>query len=370
MNDPRDGQPIGELEPLDAPAPGRTDDPAPQAEVPASEQYRALMEHPAASVWARCYWDSAVPVVLLNTKSLIVWANRSFQVLFGDMTSYHGQPLARFFEGSFDESRSDEMLASIASADRSYSWRGLVTRKNRRDLSIMAHLLILPLYHSQRGTGAPLAYVMLLDDISDYHKRMLRDTFASLLEASKLKDHDTGHHIQRVNAYSRCLCGRLLGHPLYPQVDRQYVEDITFLAAMHDVGKIGISDNILNKNGPLDDWEWTLMKEHTINGAYILSTYPNAMAKDIALFHHEWWDGSGYPYGIATDMIPLAARIVAVADVYDALRMKRSYKESIEHEKTVAIVQQNAGSHLDPELVALFESVSRDFREVFQSLGD
>jgi len=215
-----------------------------------------------------------------------------------------------------------------------------------------------------------MAYVMLIDDISDYHRRMLRDTFSSLLEASKLKDRDTGHHIQRVNAYSRCLCDRLLGHSLYPQVDRQYVEDIAFLAAMHDVGKIGISDNILNKAGPLDDWEWALMKEHTINGAFVLATYPNPMAREIALFHHEWWDGSGYPYGLGSEMIPLAARVVAVADVYDALRMKRSYKEALDHERTVAIVAQNAGSHFDPALVEHFEAVSRSFREIFLSLRD
>ncbi len=359
--------PIGELEPIEeaeaAPA-------APDAEAQVAEQFRALIEHPSASLWTRCYWDSSVPVVLLTTRLRIVWANRSFQMLFGDITGYQGQTVARFFEGSFDAGRRDQMLAAAASPEGAYSWRGLVSRKNRRDLSIVAHLVIMPLYHSPRGTGPPMAHVMLVDDISDYHRQMLRDTFASLLEASKLKDQDTGHHIERVNEYSRCLCSRLLGHPLYPQVDRQYVEDIAFLAAMHDVGKIGTSDNILNKTGPLDDWEWALMKEHTINGAYILSTYPNPMAGEIALRHHEWWDGSGYPHGFGADMIPLAARIVAIADVYDALRMRRSYKEPIDHERTAAIIAQNGGSHFDPSLVKHFDSVNREFREIFVALGD
>ncbi len=366
MSMERDEQPIGELEPVEDP--GAQGTPAPQA--PVGEQFRSLLEHPSASLWTHCYSDSAVPVVLLTTGLRIVWANRAFQVLFGDLTGYHGQSVARFFESSFDAERRQQVLAATSSAEGAYSWRGLVSRKNRRDLTIVAHLLIMPLYHSSRGDGSPMGHVMLIDDISDYHRQMLRDTFASLLQASMLKDQDTGHHIERVNEYSKCLCGRLLGHPLYPQVDRQYVEDIAFLAAMHDVGKIGISDNILNKTGPLDDWEWALMKEHTINGAYILSTYPNPMAAEIALRHHEWWDGSGYPHGFGGDMIPLAARIVAIADVYDALRMKRSYKEAIDHEHTVAIIGQNAGSHFDPSLVRHFEAVNRQFREIFVALRD
>ncbi len=363
------GEPVDDLEPAED-KPEGAGEAAPPVEASEAEQYRALLEHPSASVWTRCYWDSAVPVVLLSTGLRIVWTNRSFQVVFGDMAGYYGHSVGRFFEGSFDEARRGEMITSVASAERSYSWRGLVSRKNRSALSIVAHLLILPLYHSARNTGVPMAYVMLVDDISDYHKQMLRDTFRSLLEASMLKDQDTGHHIQRVNAYTRALCTRLLGRPLYPEVDRQYMEDIGFLAAMHDVGKIGISDNILNKTGPLDDWEWALMKEHTINGAFLLSTYPNRMARDIALFHHEWWDGSGYPYGLGSNMIPLAARLVAIADVYDALRMRRSYKEALDHEHTVAIIAQNAGSHFDPGLVTHFDAVNREFREIFVSLRD
>ena len=363
-------EPVGELEPIEGQGAAAPAEPA--AAVPVGEQFRSLVEHPSASVWTRCYRDSSVPVVLLTTRLRMVWANRSFQMLFGDISGYQGQSVARFFESSFEAGLADrdQMLAATASPESAYSWRGLVTRKNRRDLSIVAHLIIMPLYHSLRDTGPPMAHVMLIDDISDYHRQMLRDTFASLLEASKLKDQDTGHHIERVNEYSKCLCSRLLGHPLYPQVDRQYVEDMAFLAAMHDVGKIGISDNILNKSGPLDDWEWALMKEHTINGAYILSTYPNPMAAEIALRHHEWWDGSGYPHGFAADMIPLAARIVAIADVYDALRMRRSYKEAIDHERTVAIMDQNAGSHFDPNLVKHFDSVNREFREIFAALRD
>ena len=134
-------------------------------------------------------------------------------------------------------------------------------------------------------------------------------------------------------------------------MDKDFIEDIGFLAAMHDVGKIGTPDDILNKEGPLNEFEWGIMKEHTKNGAFILSSYPNPMAKEIALSHHEWWNGSGYPYNLEGTMIPLSARIVTLADVYDALRMKRSYKPAYSHEIAIQKIQQEREVHFDPEIV-------------------
>jgi putative two-component system response regulator len=139
---------------------------------------------------------------------------------------------------------------------------------------------------------------------------------------------------------------------------------------MHDVGKIGTPDDILNKEGPLSDWEWAVMREHTKNGAFILSTYPNPMAKEIALSHHERWDGSGYPYQLSGEMIPLAARIVTIADVYDALRMERSYKPAMEHEAAVTTMIKEGGSHFDPFLVEVFSSLGDDFKRIFDDNQD
>ena len=107
----------------------------------------------------------------------------------------------------------------------------------------------------------------------------------------------------------------LFDHHVYPQIDAQFIENIAFLAPMHDVGKIGTPDAILHKTGRLEAGEWDIMREHTINGGFILSSYPNPMATQIAISHHEWWDGTGYPYKLNGDTIPLPARIVAVADV-------------------------------------------------------
>jgi putative two-component system response regulator len=112
------------------------------------------------------------------------------------------------------------------------------------------------------------------------------------------------------------------------------------------------------------------MKQHTINGAYILSTYPNPMAREIALRHHERWDGTGYPHGWGQDLIPLSARIVAVADVYDALRMRRNYKEAYSHEQTVENITGERGTHFDPYLIDRFVETADNFREIFSEMAD
>ena len=149
-----------------------------------------------------------------------------------------------------------------------------------------------------------------------------------------------------------------------------FIDNITLFAAMHDVGKIGTPDSILLKAGKLTTMEWDIMKEHTINGAFILSGFPVPMAKEIALSHHEWWDGSGYPYKLSGEMIPLPARIVAIADVYDAIRMRRTYKAAFSHEEAVKIILEHQGTHFDPDLVRVFASIQDEFRDIWEEHKD
>jgi len=205
--------------------------------------------------------------------------------------------------------------------------------------------------------------------MTDEHRQLLQSTFTSLLGAARLKDNDTGNHIERVNRYARVLAQDLLAQGA-KGVDREFVESIGLVAALHDVGKIGTPDDILNKAGQLEAWEWDVMKQHTTNGAYILSTYPNPMAREIALRHHERWDGTGYPHGLSQDLIPLPARIVAVADVYDALRMRRTYKDPYTHDAAVKNMTGERGTHFDPALIDRFLQVSEGFRAIFSDLAD
>jgi putative two-component system response regulator len=236
-------------------------------------------------------------------------------------------------------------------------------------LSVIANLVILPLFGDE-GQTEPVAFQGIFSDISAEYRQMLKTTYLSLLEAARLKDNDTGNHIERVNRYSRSLAEALLADSEYPEVNAEFVENIGFLAAMHDVGKIGTPDDILNKAGKLEPWEWEVMKEHTINGAYIMANYPNPMAKDIALRHHERWNGSGYPHGIGEKLIPLCARIVAITDVYDALRMQRPYKEALSHDEAKTIIVEKRGRHFEPFLVDRFLSVEDRFREIFDELRE
>ncbi|WP_246034802.1 HD-GYP domain-containing protein [Azoarcus indigens] len=177
-----------------------------------------------------------------------------------------------------------------------------------------------------------------------------RDAIAMLGEAGHYNDSDTGLHIWRMAEYSRCLA-RASG---WDEEDAALLE---LAAPMHDTGKIGIPDSILKKPGPLNAEEWQVMKTHPVIGHQILSKSKAPLfrlAAEVALYHHERWDGSGYPEGLAGEAIPQSARIVAVADVFDALTMKRPYKEAWPLERVVQTLRELGGNHLDVRLVDIF----------------
>ncbi len=171
--------------------------------------------------------------------------------------------------------------------------------------------------------------------------------------AAEYRDNETGLHILRMSKISAALARR-------KGWSDETCELILNASPMHDIGKIGVPDAILLKPGKLDAHEWEIMKNHAAIGAEILSGHDSElmhMARDIAIGHHEKWDGSGYPHGLAGEAIPLAARIVAVADVFDALTSVRPYKKAWSHEAAVAELKRVAGTHLDPELVELFNDI-------------
>ncbi len=316
--------------------------------------------------------ESVVPTIILDSRLNIVWENASYRDLFSPGDRSLPWNLVEDFSPYIDTVKLRHIYTSLTAREKGFSYRGRLESKKKDRLPVIANIIILPLFqqNKEKKQTPPQYYTAFFDDLSREHKNLLQKTFISLLEASKLKDNDTGNHIKRVGEYSKVIAGNLFGKSEYPAVDREFIDNILFLAPMHDVGKIGTPDDILNKAGPLDEKEWVIMKEHTKNGAYILQAYPNPMAKDIAIFHHEKWNGSGYPYGIDHETIPLAPRIVAIADVYDALRMKRSYKEPFSHRESVSIIKKDSGSHFDPALVTIFLSVETQFNTIFEKLKD
>jgi putative two-component system response regulator len=187
-----------------------------------------------------------------------------------------------------------------------------------------------------------------------------------LVSASEHRDDETGAHIKRIGLYS-AIMARELGW------DPQRVEDIRLAAPMHDVGKIGIPDRILQKPGKLTPEEFEMIKKHTEIGAKILDD-PEIpllrMGKEIALTHHEKWDGSGYPHGLSGERIPESGRIVAVVDVYDALLYHRIYKPALPEDKVLEILRASRGKHFDPRLLDCFLTLLPEIRGIREEIRD
>lgn len=184
--------------------------------------------------------------------------------------------------------------------------------------------------------------------------------------AAEYKDNETGMHVVRMSHYTQVLA-RAAG---YSEAD---ADELLNAAPMHDVGKIGIPDAILQKPGKLDGDEWKIMRSHTLIGAQIIGEHATGLLKVasvIAMQHHEKWDGSGYPHGLSGNQIELSARIVAVADVFDALTSVRPYKKAWDVDQAVQLLQRDAGSHFDPELVPLFVKCLPEVLEIKERWSD
>lgn len=312
---------------------------------------------------------SIFPVMIINKQLKIIYVNESCEQMFQGFSRLLGKHFFDLFGKAFELEDARKIRETIIGGGNGFSWKGSAQLKTRETVSVQIRVYIFPL---EMDLKAPSDFVVMFDDFTEENKKLLRSVFLSLLEASKLKDNDTGKHILRVNEYSRRLSEELfkIGSEAYKRIDADFIDNISFLAAMHDVGKIGTPDDILNKEGPLSDWEWAVMREHTKNGAFILSTYPNPMAKEIALSHHEKWNGTGYPFQLEGEMIPLAARIVTIADVYDALRMERSYKPALSHEVSMQKILEDSGSHFDPNLIEVFKTITDDFYDIYKAYSD
>lgn len=206
-----------------------------------------------------------------------------------------------------------------------------------------------------------------------------RTTIIALAKLAECRDDDTGAHVERTQTFCRVLAETLRADSRYAdRIDQDFVTNIYYAASLHDVGKVGIPDHILLKPGRHTAEEFAIMKTHAVIGAKTLQSacgnYPrNAflnMGIVIARSHHEQWDGSGYPDGLAGEAIPLPARIMAVADVYDALRSNRPYKTAFTHAASCALILDGAGRHFDPTVIAAFQRVEAEFAEIRERMDD
>lgn len=235
------------------------------------------------------------------------------------------------------------------------------------------------------------AYSKLLENKADYleseialrSKQLIEAQEATILALASLaeaRDTDTANHIRRTQQYIGCLADKLRGHPEFINVLTDEAIRMIFKSApLHDIGKVGIPDRILLKPGKLTADEFEVMKKHAEIGYEALVSAEHELgceigyfrfAKEIALYHHEKWDGSGYPAGLEGKDIPVSARLMAVADVYDALISRRVYKEPMSHEKAVEIIRAGRGNHFDPDIVDAFLELKSCFQDIASRLAD
>lgn len=208
-----------------------------------------------------------------------------------------------------------------------------------------------------------------LEELVSQRTKQLRtgylDIVLRLTLASEYKDEETGAHIRRISYYTKELAERM-------GMDKEFCDAIFYASPMHDIGKVAIPDNVLLKQGPLNEAEWKIMKTHPDIGAKILEGSESPflqMAVDIALCHHERWDGKGYPRGLKGEEIPFTARLMNITDQYDALRSKRPYKSAFDQQKTVSILSKGDGrtmpNHFEPEILAAFAKSADVFADIF-----
>lgn len=200
---------------------------------------------------------------------------------------------------------------------------------------------------------------------------------ASLAET---RDNDTGHHIRRTQHYVRELALCLREQPKFSRrIDDKFVSTIYKTAPLHDIGKVGVPDRILLKPGRLTPEEFEEMKKHTTYGRDAIIAAEKSMdapedflltARDIAYCHHEKWDGTGYPQGLSSEDIPLSARLMAIADVYDALITKRIYKDAMPHEEAVKVIEAGRSTHFDPDVADAFSAINGSFADIALRFGE
>lgn len=286
----------------------------------------------------------------------------------------HSSQIPIIFLTSRTDTKSEQMGMELGAVDyvsRPFSRQVLVSR-------VRAHLVDAMHAKTLRINNEYLEYevkkrsnqLLALQDV----------TILAMASLAETRDNDTGNHLRRTQHYIRLLGEQLMSHPRFSAfLSRDVVRTLYKCAPLHDIGKVGIPDAVLLKPGRLDAEELAVMRRHPELGRNaILSAQETTgeevafleIALDIVYSHHEKWDGTGYPEGLVGDAIPIAARLMALADVYDALISERVYKSGYSHERASEIIAEGRGSHFDPEVVDAFFAVREDFKRIAQRFAD
>lgn len=315
------------------------------------------------------------PMLLTDAKGTILRINRAITSLYGysaeelvgENPRVLNPGLQVYRELGYSAEDYEELFSSlwcdIQDAQKG-GWQGTLVNRKKDGNLVWAGLQIRTIFDAN---GQITNYIGLPNDITSYINRAKEsriEMYRTIASLSELRDNETGNHMRRVGIFAR-LIARELGLPA------KYCEDIELFAPMHDIGKVGIPDSLLLAPRKLTAMEFDHMKRHTELGHAIVAGKPEMdIAADITLYHHEWWNGSGYPQGLSGSDIPLAARITTIADVYDALRSHRPYKNPWSHEEAMAEITGKDGTQFDPSIIASLLRVAKSFEDVYRELED
>ena len=232
------------------------------------------------------------------------------------------------------------------------------------------------LYTTLSGTMGSMADY--IDEVKESVRKltdMQHNVIVTMADIIESRDENTGEHIKRTAVYVRLIADKLKEKGMFPEIlTEEYIENMSVAAPLHDMGKIHVPDSILNKKGRLTDEEFSIMKTHTGVGKELLEQASEQIgtfdyleiALQMADSHHEWWNGNGYPHHLVGEEIPLCARIMAVADVFDALVSKRCYKDGMPLEKALSIIKEETGTHFDPVVSEAFLECIEDVKKVLE----
>ncbi len=331
------------------------------------EQMEALANE--REIFLQAFHHSVQGIFISNPSGDILHANAAFQRTYGyDSDELVGMNYSRlnpsmetFLDHGIDEDecgrRFRDIHDSINDPERGF-WRGNVLHQTKRGDVRSIELFISAI---RGNNGPPLAHIGMPVDVTERTEeehRIRLECYRALADLAEKRDNETGMHLRRVSEYSALLARQL-------RLSTKFVSDIQTFAPLHDIGKVGIPDNVLLAPRKLTAEEFDIIKTHATIGYEILCGRPTLeMAAEIAYSHHEKFNGKGYPQGISGKEIPLSARIIALVDVYDALRTRRPYKEAWPHERVVSLIQEESGEHFDPEIVDAFLALEKTFEQI------
>ncbi len=315
------------------------------------------------------------PIVVTDEQGRIEFVNPQFEEVYGySKEQAVGRPVSIVNSGrsvyrelGYSDEDYDRIFTGLWKAIQDPAvgfWEGELPNRTADGRVVWVHMMVqaVPL---ERGEGT--CYIGFPVDITDSHlkeRKVRLDIYETIAGLGELRDNETGNHMRRVGRYARCLADEL-------GMSRRFQEDILAFAPFHDIGKVGIPDEILLAPRKLTAEEFVRMQRHTELGSQLFRNKASLeMAADIALSHHERWDGTGYPHGIDGEQIPACARIVSVCDVYDALTSHRPYKESWDHGSAVDAIVAGRGTQFEPAVVDAFLARQQEFSEIRQSLPD